>query len=241
MDTVLSIKGLTKKHFNKTILDNIDLEIGYGQIIGLIGSNASGKTTLLNSISGMTRFNSGKVLVCGKPLCVDTKHQVSYHTSQHNFEKWMTIKDCIKVYHSSFHGFNAEKIEASLGIYGLDLKTRISELSIGKLEILAVLLTLSRKANLYLFDEPLAAVDVSVRDKIIELLLGHIDENCSIVIATHLLKDMGKIFDEVIMMHEGRILKQINVEDVKMSEGKTVEELFKEVFDDEDTYAVANI
>ena len=238
MESVLNIKGLTKKHFKQTILEDINLEVGCGKNIGVLGSNASGKTTLLNVIAGITRYNAGEVIVCGKPLSPDTKQSVAYLTDRHIFEKWMSIKDCIKLYASSFHGFDAAKIETNLGTYGMNSKTKLTELSRGKLEILAVLLTLSRKAKLYLFDEPLAAVDVAAREKIMGLLVEHMDENCSMMIATHSLKDIGKVFDEVIMMHEGRILRTVNVEEMKMSEGKSVEEVFKEMFENVYTDAI---
>lgn len=240
METVLSIKGLTKTHFKKTILNDIHLEVAYGKNIGVLGSNASGKTTLFNVIAGVTRISNGEVLVCGKPIDFNTKQSIAFLPDDLIFEKWMTIKDCIAVYASSFRDFDATKVENNLHTYGMQVKTRLIALSKGKLEILAVLLTLSRNAKLYLFDEPLAAVDVVAREKILSLLLENIDKNCSMMIATHSLKDVGKIFDEVIMMHEGKILSIVDVEEMKMSKGQSVEESFKEMFNNVYTNSITD-
>ena len=230
MGEILSVNGLSKKHFNKKILDNVEFNLGIGRIMGIFGPNSSGKSTLLKVIAGITSYNSGEVLIGGKAVGFDTKSYVAYLPEIGCFEKWMSIKDCIRLYSSFYKDFDREKAEKMVSTYGMTTKDRISSLSKGKQEILNVIITFSRNAKLYLLDEPLASIDPMAREKIIEMFLDNFHEECSIIMVTHLIKDVGKIFDDIIFMDKGSIKLLGNVEELKMNTGKSVEEAFKEMF-----------
>ncbi|GAA0123204.1 MAG: ABC transporter ATP-binding protein [Clostridium argentinense] len=230
MEDLLKVENVTKKYSSTIALDNINLNIGKGKIIGLLGSNGSGKTTLLKLIAGILRCNSGKITVMGKDIGVETKEIVSFMSDKHYFEKWMKISDTIDFYKDFYKDFDEKKALKMLEFMNLNVEQRVSALSKGMAEKLQLTLVLSRKAKLYLLDEPIGGVDPVGRDKILDAIINFYDEDSTIIFSTHLIRDVERIFDEVIFIKEGRVILYDNVEDIRIKENISIHDKFKEVY-----------
>ena len=230
MEDLLKVENVTKKYSSTIALDNINLNIGKGKIIGLLGSNGSGKTTLLKLIAGILRCNSGKITVMGKDIGVETKEIVSFMSDKHYFGKWMKISDTIDFYKDFYKDFDEKKALKMLEFMNLNVEQRVSALSKGMAEKLQLTLVLSRKAKLYLLDEPIGGVDPVGRDKILDAIINFYDEDSTIIFSTHLIRDVERIFDEVIFIKEGRVILYDNVEDIRIKENISIHDKFKEVY-----------
>ena len=196
-----------------------------------MGSNGSGKkTTLLKLIAGILRCNSGKITVMGKDIGVETKEIVSFMSDKHYFEKWMKISDTIDFYKDFYKDFDEKKALKMLEFMNLNVEQRVSALSKGMAEKLQLTLVLSRKAKLYLLDEPIGGVDPVGRDKILDAIINFYDEDSTIIFSTHLIRDVERIFDEVIFIKEGRVILYDNVEDIRIKENISIHDKFKEVY-----------
>ncbi|WP_123053651.1 ABC transporter ATP-binding protein [Clostridium sp. JN-1] len=229
MDYILQCNNLTKKYGNKIALNNLNLKIKKGRIIGLLGPNGAGKTTLIKTAASLLSYNSGSILIDGKVPSVKTKKIVAYLPDKDFLYGWMTIRESLKFFKNFFEDFDHEKALKMVNDLGLDLNSKINSLSKGMQEKLNISLIFSRKAKLFLFDEPLAAVDPSMRDNIISIILNNFDKDSSILISTHLINDVEELFDEVVFVNDGKVLLHDNVEALKQKHKESIEELFKEV------------
>jgi len=229
MDYVLQCINLTKKYGNKIALNNLNLKIKKGKIVGLLGPNGAGKTTLIKTAASLLSYTGGNILINGKTPGVKAKKIVAYLPDKDFLYGWMTIKESLKFFKSFFEDFDYEKALKMVYDLGLDLNLKINSLSKGMQEKLNISLIFSRKAKLFLFDEPLAAVDPSMRDKIINIILNNFDKDSSLLISTHLINDVERLFDEVVFINEGKVLLHDNVETLKQKHKKSIEDLFKEM------------
>lgn len=229
MEYILQCNNLTKKYGNNIALNNLNLKIKKGKIVGLLGPNGAGKTTLIKVAASLLSCNSGNMLIDGKSLSVKTKKIVAYLPDKDFLYGWMTIKEALKFFKNFFEDFDYKKALKMVSDLGLDLNSKINSLSKGMQEKLNISLIFSRKAKLFLFDEPLAAVDPSMRKKIIKIILNNFDRDSSIIISTHLINDVEELFDEVVFINEGKVLLHDNVEVLKQKHKESIEELFKEV------------
>ncbi|MRR40941.1 ATP-binding cassette domain-containing protein, partial [Bacillus anthracis] len=190
----------------------------------------SGKTTLLKMIAGLQHPSEGSITIAGKKVGLETKEIVSFMSDKPVFDDWMTVKDSLFFYRDFYKDFDIQKAVDTIAEFKIPLEERITALSKGMVEKLQIILTFSRKAKLYVLDEPLGGIDLVSREHVLELILQFYREDCTILIATHLIGEVENIFDEVIFLKDGESVLHENVEELRFQRGKAVTDLFKEVF-----------
>ena len=230
MATIVTVDNLTKKYGRKIALDNISFKLEEGKVLGLLGPNGSGKTTLITILSAFHQITSGRVEICGKKPGVETKSMVSYLPDRNFLPKWMKIKDAKEYYNDFFYNFNAQTFGEMLEVMKLSEDMKVRELSKGMQEKLNLSLTLSRDASLYLLDEPIGGVDPVARDMILNSIIDKAFQNKTLIVSTQLVRDIESIFDEVMIMNEGKILAHETVDNLRMEKSMSVEEFFKDCF-----------
>lgn len=213
------------------MIQDVSLTISEGKIIGLVGNNGSGKTTLLKMISGLRLPSKGSIAIGDKKVALEKKEIVSFMPDSPVFEKWMTVKDAVLFYRDMYADFDLQQAMDLIVEFKIPLEENISILSKGTTGILQLILTFSRKAKLYVLDEPLGGIDLISRKHVLDLILNFYREDSTILISTHLIEEIENIFDEVIFLKDGGIVLHENVEEIRFRYGKAVHELFKEVFE----------
>ena len=230
MENILECKGLSKIYKNAIALSSVNLQVAKGRIVGLLGPNGSGKTTLIKIANGLLTPTRGEMLIDGKPIGVETKKLVSYLPDRNFLSQWMTVDGMINYFADFYSDFRRERADAMLESLGIDRKRKIKTLSKGTQEKVALILVMSRKAELYMLDEPIAGVDPATRDYILRTIISNYNENATIIISTHLIADVEQILSDVIFINRGDIVLCDTVDNIRMREGKSVDELFREVF-----------
>ena len=230
MDAVLQVKNLTKKYGEAVVLDHFDLDLPKGKIIGLLGPNGSGKTTLIKLIAGLLTPTDGEITVCGERIGVGTKAMVSYLPDRPYFSKEMRVDQQMDFFQDFYADFDRERAERMLKDLNIDQKAKLKTLSKGTLEKVQLVLVMSRRAKLYLLDEPIGGVDPAARDYILNTIITNYNQEATILISTHLISDVEQILDEFLFLRGGKILRQGNVDETRMETGKSLDELFREVF-----------
>ncbi|MBJ7939502.1 ABC transporter ATP-binding protein [Bacillus cereus] len=231
MTELLKIENLWKRYNLKTVLQDLSVTISEGKIIGLVGDNGSGKTTLLKMIAGLRYPSKGTVTIEGQKVGIETKKTVSFMPDSPVFDEWMTIKDAVVFYRDFYSDFDFHQAMDLIAEFKMPLEEHIVALSKGEVEKLQLILTFSRKAKLYILDEPLGGIDLVSRKHVLDLILKFYREDCTILISTHLIEEIENIFDEVIFLKDGTIILHENVEEIRFHHGKAVHELFREVFE----------
>lgn len=231
MDLMLKADNLTKSYFTKKALRGINLELERGKILGLLGPNGSGKTTFIKIIAGLLRPTSGKVLIDNHEPGIYTKSIVSYLPDVNYLFKWMKIKDSISFFKDFYKDFDNDKAYKLLEFMKLDENDKIKSLSKGMLEKLHLTLVLSRKAKLYIFDEPLGGIDPNTREKIIDAIINNISDDSSMIISTHLVRDIERLFDNVAFIKDGEIILIDDAEKLRTERKKSIDEIFREVYE----------
>lgn len=204
MEIILKASNVTKMYSTKTALDNVSLEIEKGKILGLLGPNGGGKTTFIKMVAGLIRPTSGEMLVDGQKPGIYTKSIVSYLPDVNYLYKWMTIKDAVEFFKDFYSDFDINRAKELLEFMKLDEKQKVTTLSKGMIEKLNLTLVLARKAKLYILDEPLAGVDPAARDKILDAILESYNEDSSMIVSTHLVSDIERLFDDVAFIFRGK-------------------------------------
>ncbi|NWL89302.1 MULTISPECIES: ABC transporter ATP-binding protein [unclassified Paenibacillus] len=230
MDNLLQFQSVSKSYGSRKALNDVSFSIGPGKIIGLLGTNGSGKSTLMKITAGLLPVYSGSVTVAGQPLDLNTKSIVSFMPDRPLTESWMKVRDAITFYSDFYSDFDMAKALQMLDFMNLNPQDRISSLSKGMNERLQLTLALSRNAKLYLLDEPIGGVDPVARTKILDAIVEFYSEDSSLIISTHLVKDIERIFDEVIFIKNGELVLHEEVEELRLKHGKSVDDMFKEVF-----------
>ena len=230
MNELIRCTGLTKKYGNVLALNNIDLTVERGKIIGILGPNGSGKTTLIKLINGLLTPNGGEILVNGQAPGVETKKIVSYLPDNNFLPAWMTAEQIINLFCDFYEDFRPDLAYEMLERLGVDKKTRLKNLSKGNKEKVCLILVMSRNAQLYVLDEPIAAVDPATRDYVISTIINNYNPDASVLISTHLISDIENVLDEAIFINNGQIVLHKSVEDIREENSKSVDELFREVF-----------
>lgn len=230
MDTVLQARNLTMCYQKTTALDQVTLALPKGKIIGLLGPNGSGKTTFLKLAAGLLTPVSGEITVCGEPVGVKTKAMVSYLPDRPYFNKRLRVRDQLDFFQDFYMDFDRDRAEAMLADLKISPDSQIKALSKGNLEKVQLVLVMSRRAKLYLLDEPIGGVDPAARDYILNTIITNYDPEATIVISTHLIADVERILDEFLFVHQGKILRQGSADEVRMETGKSLDEVFREVF-----------
>ena len=230
MKCLLKCIGLSKNYGKKTALDNVSLELKRGRIVGLVGPNGSGKTTLIKIAAGLLTKTSGEIFVCDEPIGVNTKKLISYLPDRNYLPDWMKTRDLVRIFEDFYPDFDCVKAMEMLGRLGIVMNMNIKAMSKGTREKMQLVLAMSRKAELYLLDEPIGGVDPAARDYILETIVGNYNENGTVLLSTHLISDVEKILDDVIMLSDGKILMQGTADELREQNGKSVDEIFREVF-----------
>ena len=230
MDCVLEYKNVTKKYLTKTALDNVNLEVPRGSIVGLLGPNGSGQTTLLKLAAGLLQPTAGEILACGFVPGAESKALVAYQPDRVYLNDWMTVGNLTSMMADFYTNFDTTKANEMFKTLHIDSKDKLKSLSKGTKEKVQLILTMSRNVDLYLLDEPIGGVDPASRDYILDTILSNYDEEASILISTHLITDIERVLDEVIFLQNGRTVLSAAVDDIRANGGKSVDELFREVF-----------
>ena len=230
MNNVLEINNLVKKFGGKTILSDITLTLEKGKVLGILGPNGQGKTTLLNVIAGLYRPTLGEVKVDGILVGYESKKIVSYLQEKDYLYKWMTVGGSVRFYKDFFEDFDEGKANELLVFMKLDKKAKVKNLSKGMLEKLGLTLTLSRRSKLYILDEPISGVDTISRDKIVDAIINNLGQSASMIITTHYVGELEKLFDEVIFIGEGLIIEKGDAEELREKYGVSIDEIYRKVF-----------
>ncbi len=230
MSSLLQISSLTKKYGTLTALNDLNLELESGHITGLLGPNGSGKTTLIKIICGLLTPTSGAITVKGNPVGVESKKVISYLPDTTYLGKSSSVEEIISYFRDFYEDFDQDRAYDMLQKLGIDPRSRLRTLSKGTKEKVQLILVMSRRADLYILDEPIAGVDPAARDYILNTIITNYDENASILLSTHLITDVENILDEVIFLKQGSIVRHSTVDEIRTSEGKSVDGLFREVF-----------
>ena len=222
--------GLTKTYGSVKALDNLNLSLSGGRFVGLLGPNGSGKTTLIKLINGLIQPTSGSVLVDGQAPGVHTHSVVSYLPDRAYLNDWMRVCDLIDFYADFYADFDRIKANEMLSTLNIQPLNRLKTLSKGTKEKVQLILTMSRKAKLFLLDEPIAGVDPAARDYILNTILSNYSEDASVLLSTHLIADIERVLDEVIFLKNGVMTLHESVDTIREEHGKSVDMLFREVF-----------
>ena len=227
---LLEIKDLNKSFDNKEILKDINLSIQSGKIIGLLGKNGVGKTTLIKLINDLLTPTSGEILIKGKKIGIETKKVISYLPERTYLNKQMKVSEVISYFEDFYDNFDSEKAKKLLKDLDLDINQKLAKMSKGMQEKVQLVLVMSRNADLYVLDEPLGGVDPATRDYILDTILSNFNENASIIISTHLISDIEKILDEVIFIDKGKIVLQSDADKLRNKENASIDEIFRRMF-----------
>ena len=224
---ILQIKNLYKNFDEKQIIKGVSFDVLEGRIVGLLGKNGSGKTTVIKMINDLLTIDSGEILIDGKKIGPETKSIISYLPERSYLDKSKNVEKTLNFFKDFYEDFDIEKAEKLLLELGLDKGLKLSKMSKGMLEKLSLILTMSRRAKLYILDEPLGGVDPSTRDKILKTIMSNFGENSSLLITTHLVSDVEKILDEVIIIDDGKIVLQGLADEIRESENASINDVFK--------------
>lgn len=231
MANIIECNNLTKQYGEVVALKGLNFSVpDKGGIIGLLGPNGSGKTTLIKLLTGLLTPTDGRACIAGYPIGVETKAIVSYLSDAHALNNGYTVLQELDYFADFFEDFDKEKAIRMVHELGIDEKRKVKALSKGTKEKLALILTLSRNARLYILDEPIAGVDPAARDYILATILSHKNENSTILMSTHLISEIEQYFDYVLFLKEGEVVLHGNAEEIRTREEKTIDALFREVF-----------
>lgn len=227
---VLEIKNVHKKYLSHSVLEGVGFSIPRGKIVGLLGPNGCGKTTILKLISGLLQLDKGEIRINGICPGQQTKSMISYLPERSYLNDWMKISDILNLFSDFYADFDRERAEQMLTDLKISKEEKLKTMSKGTKEKVQLILVMSRRASLYLLDEPIGGVDPATREYILHTILKNFDENSSILITTHLIQDVETIFDQVLFLNQGKIVIDGEVDEIREKYGKSIDGLFREVF-----------
>jgi ABC-2 type transport system ATP-binding protein len=227
---LLETKNLSKVFDKKAILSNVNISITSGKVIGLLGKNGAGKTTLIKLINDVLTPTSGEILVKGNKIGVESKRIISYLPERSYLNKQMRVSEVIDYFQDFYDDFDSQKAKKLLKDLNLDIDQKLSKMSKGMQEKVCLVLVMSRKAELYILDEPLGGVDPATRDYILDTILSNVNKNASVIISTHLISDIERILDEVIFIDKGLVVLQEDAKKLREKEKSSIDEIFRRMF-----------
>lgn len=231
MENLVEIRGLTKAFGGKNIaVNNLTLDIPRGKIIGLLGPNGSGKTTLIKMMNGLLTPTCGTIAVNGQAPGVETKKRIAYLPERTYLQNNMKVHEIVDLFLDFYEDFSKERAYDMLKSLDISPDSKLKTLSKGTKEKVQLILVMSRQADLYILDEPIAGVDPAARDYILKTIITNYDENASILLSTHLITDIENVLDEVIFIRYGQLVLQSTVEEIREEKGKSIDAYFREVF-----------
>ena len=228
--SLLQCNHLCKSFGNKEVLKDINITIESGKIIGLLGKNGTGKTTFIKLINDLLTPTKGEILINGEPIGVESKKVIAYLPERTYLDKTMTVEQAVKFFSEFYEEFDVEKAYRLIEDLGLDAKQKLSKMSKGMQEKVQLVLVISRKADLYILDEPLGGVDPATRDYILDTILSNFSEGASVLMSTHLISDIERILDEVIIINDGEVVLTGNCDDLRNQENGSIDDLFRRMF-----------
>ena len=227
---LIEFKNVTKSYGDKTILKNINLNIKKGKIIGLLGKNGTGKSTMIKLINDLLTPSSGEILIKGKKVGVESKKIISYLPERTYLDKSKRISDIVKYFKDFYEDFDEEKAYRLLEDLKLDINQKLNKMSKGMQEKVGLVLVMSRNAEIYILDEPLGGVDPATRDYILDTILNNFNKDASVIISTHLISDIERILDEVIFINDGEVILSSDADDLRNKENESIDEIFRRMF-----------
>ena len=230
MSELIQIDNLNKKYGKKLVLKDVHLTLTSGKIIGLLGPNGSGKTTLIKILNGLLKDYEGHIHIDQQPIGVHSKSVISYLPDEPYFENWMTTSDALNLFVDMYEDFDLNKALSLMERMDIEKSIKIKELSKGMKEKFQLILVMSRKAKIYILDEPLGGIDPAARELILDIILNNYAEDARVLLSTQLIADIEKIFDEVIFLKNGEVILHENSEDLRMRRQASINDVFKEEF-----------
>ena len=228
--SLLECNGLTKCYSGKKALNNVNLKLEPGRIIGLLGPNGSGKSTFIKLCAGLLTPNAGDIHILGLPIGPETKGMVAYLPERTYLSKWETVREIVDFFDEMYDNFQKDKAYQMLQDLNINPEDKLKTMSKGTKEKVQLILVMSRKADLYLLDEPMGGVDPAARDYILDTILTIYNQEGSILISTHLISDIENILDDVIMIKEGNVVCYDSADNIRMNYEKSLDQVFREVF-----------
>ena len=225
----LEIRNLSMGYKNK-VLDDLKLELEKGQIVGLVGPNGAGKSTLLRILAGLEMTYKGNVLIDGENITYKTAEILSYQPDKFALSEKLSVKEVVKTYKLFFKDFDEDKFYKIFNEFNLPQKAKVKEMSKGMREKMQIALSLSRKAEIFLLDEPISGVDPSARKAIIQTILNNFEEDNLIIVSTHLINQIEPLLDRVLFLSDGKIMINKTVDEIRSEENMSIEDYFTEVF-----------
>ncbi|MBQ7118115.1 MAG: ABC transporter ATP-binding protein [Clostridia bacterium] len=227
--SIIHVSSLKKSYGRKLVLDDINFEIAEGSVVGLLGPNGCGKTTLIKILTGLIKDHTGTVRIDNEEPGPYTKGIVAFLPDKSYLPDWMKPKDAIGYFSDFYADFDKEKAEKMVRDFGLDENQRLKTMSKGQQEKLNLILVMCRRAKLYILDEPLGGLDPAARSFVLDLIMNNYAKDSTVLISTHLIGDVERIFNRVLMISGGKLIVNSHVDEIR-EKGKSVEEVFKEVF-----------
>lgn len=226
----LECKNLSKSYGSKHALEHVNLQLGSGRIIGLLGPNGSGKTTMIKLAEGLLQPTEGDILINGIKPGPKTKATIAYLPDREYLPDYMTIEQLLKFYSDFFADFDVKRAEEMLKNLDILKGSKLKKLSKGNKEKVQLILTMSRDAKIYILDEPIAGVDPAARDYILRTIISNYCPESLVIICTHLIADIESVLDEVVFLKEGRVVLHANADELREQKGMNIDGLFREVF-----------
>lgn len=226
----VEFKNLSKSYGTKEVLKNVNLKIEPGKIYGLLGPNGSGKTTMIKIINGLLQPTSGEILVQGHRPGIESKKVISFLPERTYLNMNMKVSELIQFFKDFYEDFDEKKARKLLERLKIKEQDKLKNMSKGTKEKVQLVMVMSRKADLYILDEPIGGVDPASRDYILETILTNFNEGSSILISTHLIADIEKILDQVIFINQGKVVLNEDADMIRKKKKTTIDKLFREEF-----------
>ena len=230
MENIVEFKDVHKSYSKKEVLKGVNLNIPKGKIVGLLGPNGSGKTTMIKLMNGLLQADKGSIEINGMKPSKETKKIVSYLPERTYLNDWMKVKDILEFFHDFYEDFDVQKANEMIKSLKIDKNEKLKTMSKGTKEKVQLILVMSRKADLYILDEPIGGVDPAARSYILKTILTNYNEDSTLLIATHLISEIENICDDILFISNGEIVLQGNVDEIREEKGKSIDALFREEF-----------
>ncbi|WP_434796344.1 ABC transporter ATP-binding protein [Terrisporobacter vanillatitrophus] len=230
MENMVEFNNVYKSYNNKEVLKGVNLNIPKGKIVGLLGPNGSGKTTMIKLMNNLLQTDEGSIEIKGMKPSIETKKIVSYLPEKTYLNDWMKVKDILGFFKDFYADFDMEKADQMIKSLKIDKNEKLKTMSKGTKEKVQLILVMCRNADLYILDEPIGGVDPAARSYILKTILANYNEDSTLLIATHLISEIENICDDVIFISNGEIVLQGNVDEIREEKGKSIDALFREEF-----------
>ena len=227
---ILESNEATKKYGGKTAVDHVSLKLESGLVYAMLGPNGSGKTTWMKMVAGLVKPTSGEILYQNQPIGKESKKEIAYMSTEPYFYNWMSVADVGKYYTDFFEDFSMEKYQQMIARMELTEDMKAKKLSSGMMAKLKIAVTMARKAKIYLLDEPLNGIDLLARDEIMKSILEAVDPDVTLVVSSHLVDELERVADAALFMKEGHLVEQCMVEELRISQHKSVVDLYREIY-----------